>query len=154
MSVPSHVFVPVMDMKNQLKLKSDHVAVIVLLCAGNVFGLLIVIVGKVLSKVTSERSVVPVTVSPALPNKSSKFIVNGIGPSASLPFVVYVAVHAAPAHTTLALFQNMVTLTHVKFSLPVNESVMMFPDKARDHDMLFDCIFTPDNIGFTPNEVK
>jgi len=40
---------------------SDQVAVIVLLCAGEVFGFVIVIVGSVLSKVIADESVVAVT---------------------------------------------------------------------------------------------
>ena len=58
--------------------------------------------------------------------------------SASLPLVVYVAVHTAHAHTTLALFQKIVALTPVRSSLPVKESVMILPDSARTHEALFD----------------
>jgi hypothetical protein len=64
------------------------VAVIVLLNAGEVFGLVMLIVGIVLSNVTLDVSVVTFTTSPEFPKRSSKFIVNGMIPSASLPLVV------------------------------------------------------------------
>ncbi|MBU0626643.1 hypothetical protein KKH82_04395 [Patescibacteria group bacterium] len=115
---------------------------------------MIVMLGNVLSKVTSDASVVPVIVSPAFPKRSSKSIVKGMSQSVSVQSVVYVALQADQAPTTLATFPKIVALTQVRFSLPVNVSVMIFPDNARDHDALFDCILTPDNIGLTPNEVK
>jgi len=80
--------------------------------------------------------------------------VKGIGPSASLPSVTYVAARTAHAPTTLAAFPKIVAVTQVRSSLPVNERVIVLPTKARDHEALSDWIFTSVNVGFTPNEVK
>lgn len=65
-------------------------------------------------------------------------MVNGIGPSASVPLVIYVPLHTAPAPIAVTPVPNIVINTHVKLSLPVNESVIVFPDKARDHEALLD----------------
>lgn len=136
--MPSQVFEPVIDKENQLRFVSEPVAVIVLLCAGEVFGLVIMIVGNVLSKVTSEKSVVPDTTSHEFPKRSLKFMVNGIGPSVSVQLVIYMPLHKVPAPMAGTPVPKIVIKTQVKFSLPVNESVMILPDNARTHEALFD----------------
>jgi len=103
---------------------------------------------------TCELSVVELTVSPVLLNISSKSMVKFVTHSVSPPMIVYVPVRSIPEPAMFALLLAMLENTHVRSSLPVNESMMVSPNLAY-HELLFeDVMFTKINVGFVQNDVK
>jgi len=73
---------------------------------------------------------------------------------ASPPMMVYVPLRCVHDPDILILFPAMVMDIHVRSSLPVNETVMVFPIFA-NHELLFDdVIFTNGSVGLVPNDVK
>jgi len=111
-------------------------------------------IGFILSKITRDPSLVPVTVSPALPNMSAKSMLIIIAPSVSLPAIVYVAVRSVGHPVTLALCPAIFTATPVSASLPVKEIVMRCPMFAYHVSLYDDVMFTNGSVGLTPKEVK
>jgi hypothetical protein len=78
------------------------------------------------------------------------FVIHSVSP----PVSIYVAVRSVPVPATLAAFPAIVADTHVRFSLPVNETVIVSPIFAYPVFVFEEVIFTRFSIGLVQNEVK
>jgi hypothetical protein len=111
--------------------------------------------GFVLSKITCEPSVTEDTVIPVYPYISSKFILKFIIHSVNGGGIVFVMDRPIHDPKRLSMLLHFIVADiPVRFSLPVNDTVMVSPTFAHPLLAFEEVMWTSVSVGGIPNSVK